>query len=233
MPKRLQGLVVGMLVGILLAGGTVFAKQSTETIQVAYNNIKIYIDGNLVQPKDANGNTVEPFIYNGTTYLPVRAVGEAFGKTVDWDGTTQSVYVGKRPGNDKNMFDLVPAYQSNDYEEYSIARGGSDSFSMAGIKYWNGCALIGGYGKTPYSIYNLNGQYSTISGTLGHVDDSSMSDNVLQIFYDGVLHREITLSGDMIPTNLTLDVTGVLQLKFSMYSDHRSGTYGLGNPVIE
>ena len=33
----------------------------------------------------------EPFIYDGTTYLPVRAVGEAVGKTVGWDGKTNTV----------------------------------------------------------------------------------------------------------------------------------------------
>lgn len=33
----------------------------------------------------------------GTTYLPVRAVGEAFNKAVDWDGSTSSVYIGTKP----------------------------------------------------------------------------------------------------------------------------------------
>jgi len=67
-------------------------------IEALYSNINIYVDGVAVKPKDTIGNAVEPFIYNGTTYLPVRAVGSAFGKTVDWDGATQSVYVGKVPG---------------------------------------------------------------------------------------------------------------------------------------
>jgi hypothetical protein len=56
-----------------------------KTISATYNNIKLYVDGTLITPKDAAGNVVNPFIYNGTTYLPVRAVGSALGKTVGWD----------------------------------------------------------------------------------------------------------------------------------------------------
>ena len=47
-----------------------------------YDNIKIFMDGEEVTPKDGNGQSVEPFIYNGTTYLPVRAVSNAIGKEV-------------------------------------------------------------------------------------------------------------------------------------------------------
>jgi uncharacterized secreted protein with C-terminal beta-propeller domain len=52
--------------------------------------VNIYVDDVKLEPKDANGNPVEACVYNGTTYLPVRAVGEAYGKVVQWDGSTQS-----------------------------------------------------------------------------------------------------------------------------------------------
>ena len=96
MKKRLQGLVSGVLIGAMLTSGVVFAKQISETAELFYNNIKIYIDGGEIVPKDANGNVVEPFTMNGTTYLPVRAISNAFGKDVEWDGETQSVYIGKK-----------------------------------------------------------------------------------------------------------------------------------------
>jgi hypothetical protein len=74
-------------------GITVFASSTNKQITVFYNNIKIYINENLFTPKDANGNILESFIYNGTTYLPVRAVSEALGNSVSWDGNTSSVYI--------------------------------------------------------------------------------------------------------------------------------------------
>lgn len=105
MKKRLQGIVAGMLIGALLLGGATFAKQVSEKVDIFYNNIKIFIDGTELVPKDANGNTVEPFIMNGTTYLPVRAVANAFGKDVDWDGETQTVYLGAKPG--ENIYNRI------------------------------------------------------------------------------------------------------------------------------
>ena len=74
------------------------AKEAAEQINAVYRNIKLVVDGVLVEPKDANGNVVEPFIYNGTTYLPVRAVATAFGKDVSWDGENAIVYLGNETG---------------------------------------------------------------------------------------------------------------------------------------
>ncbi|MBR2499709.1 MAG: copper amine oxidase N-terminal domain-containing protein [Clostridia bacterium] len=91
MKKRLQGLVVGVLIGTILASGAVFAKQTSKKAELFYNNIKIKLNGQEVKPKDANGNYVEPFIIDGTTYLPVRAVANALGISVNWDGNTNSV----------------------------------------------------------------------------------------------------------------------------------------------
>lgn len=53
--------------------------------------INIYINGGRFIAKDANGNVVNPILKDGTTYLPVRAIGEAFNKEVAWDGTTKTV----------------------------------------------------------------------------------------------------------------------------------------------
>ena len=73
---KIKGAVAGLLIGTTLTTGLAFAKNGIEAIQAEYSDIKIYMDGVLLSPKDANGKTVEPFIYDGTTYLPVRAVGE-------------------------------------------------------------------------------------------------------------------------------------------------------------
>lgn len=91
MKNRLQGLILGILIGALVTSGIVFAEQITQTAQLFYNDIKININGSKVLPKDANGNYVEPFIINGTTYLPVRAVANALGIQVDWDDDTNTV----------------------------------------------------------------------------------------------------------------------------------------------
>ena len=63
----------------------------TETATLTYKDIKISIDGELIQPTDAQGNAVDPFIIDGTTYLPLRAVAGALGCDVAWDGATATI----------------------------------------------------------------------------------------------------------------------------------------------
>lgn len=72
MKNTLKGYLIGVLSTVMLIGCVAYAAGNTKTVEALYNNIKIYVDGVKIDPKDANGNTVEPFIYNGTTYLPVR-----------------------------------------------------------------------------------------------------------------------------------------------------------------
>lgn len=98
MKKRLQGLIAGILIGATLTSGVVLATNTTTLYDVIANGIKIVVDGQKLNPTDANGNTVEPLIYNGTTYLPVRAVANALGKPVYWDGPNYTVYLGNMDG---------------------------------------------------------------------------------------------------------------------------------------
>ena len=90
--KKRFSFIAGMLTMALLSGavGTAYAayqKQAT----LNYPGIQIVLDGEPVTPKDAAGNAVEPFTIDGTTYLPVRAIGEALGLEVGWDGSTNTV----------------------------------------------------------------------------------------------------------------------------------------------
>lgn len=99
MKKRLQGIVIGIIIGVMISGFATFAKNGTETISAWFSNIKICVNGEYITPTDANGNAVEPFIVNGTTYLPVRAVGNALDMDVDWDNNTKTVFLGEKPAN--------------------------------------------------------------------------------------------------------------------------------------
>jgi len=97
MSKRIQGIIIGVIITTLLFGGIASALVGTKNISVLYRDIRIVVDGYTIAPKDANGKPVEPFIFEGTTYLPVRAVSEALGKSVEWDGHSNTVYIGEKP----------------------------------------------------------------------------------------------------------------------------------------
>ena len=80
-----------------------------------YRDIKIKLDGTEITPKDANGKTVEPFIIDGTTYLPVRAVGEAMGLDVDWDGETSIVQLEDKNSGIINVVQKTMHYNETEY----------------------------------------------------------------------------------------------------------------------
>lgn len=90
---NLRSFVSGVLATVLCVGliGTASASIGQRTMVADYQNIRITLDGKEITPTDANGNVVEPFSVDGTTYLPVRAIGNALGLGVDWDGSTGTV----------------------------------------------------------------------------------------------------------------------------------------------
>jgi len=118
MNKRFQGIVIGILLYLFLAGGAVFATEMYKQTEVTYRDIKLEIDGELITPRDANGNVVEPFISDGTTYLPVRAVSEALGKDVDWENETSTVIIKEKEPDKVYLYDIEPNYVSKKGDFY-------------------------------------------------------------------------------------------------------------------
>lgn len=91
-----SGVIFAVVLGIAALGVNVLAAPIEKKISVVYADLKIYVDGVLTQPKDANGKAIEPFISNGVTYLPVAALSKVLGKDVTWDGKTKSIYIGQK-----------------------------------------------------------------------------------------------------------------------------------------
>lgn len=140
----------------------------------------------------------------------------------------------------QNMVDIVPAYQSggNTYTEYTSAKSGaSEYFTMGGVKYTNGMTFnadINIFDDVSWAVYNLDKKYSSLEFMLGHVDGSDLgSETFLEIYYDGELKEEISVTPDMLPKSVSLDLDGVSQLKMQVRSSGNNGPlYGLGNPII-
>ncbi len=100
MRKRITfGLLLSLVVGICIGalGVRLVYANFSKSINVT-SGINLQINGNKFIPKDANGKVVDVFVYNGTTYVPIRAVSEAFNKKVDWDEKTNTVVI-----NDSNF----------------------------------------------------------------------------------------------------------------------------------
>ena len=126
-----RGLCVCLGVFLILTNGApVFASES-QTLTAFFRDIKIVVDGNLITPQDSNGNVIEPFIVNGTAYLPIRAVGEAVGKTVDWDASTNTVYLGDgAPSSNAASFKVNPNVQNSRQQNLGSAKNLSGNVNV-------------------------------------------------------------------------------------------------------
>ncbi len=205
----LKGLSYFMSGVFVATGVSVSAQQIEKSINVQYRNIKIYADGNLVNTSNDN----EAFIYNGTTYLPVRAVGEAFNKAVDWDGSTSSVYVGTKP-----FVSTKPTVLLEDLDYFTrtlsfgdLKEGGKDN---TGIVHSSGIKC--GRGEIEYL---LNGRYSRFAGTVGldFSDRNTSSESTVKIYGDNkLIYTSPILTGGVQPSDFNVDVTGVLNLKIEV-----------------
>ena len=63
-----------------------------KTIAVT-SGVNVEFNNEAIDMTDANGKAVEAFIYNGTTYVPIRAVSNAFGADIGYDRNTQTISV--------------------------------------------------------------------------------------------------------------------------------------------
>lgn len=91
--KNKRGFIAGMLTMLLIVSmvGTASATVAKVTKELEYRDIKVTLDGEKLDLRDAKGNVVEPFMFEGTNYLPVRALAESLGLSVAWDGSTATV----------------------------------------------------------------------------------------------------------------------------------------------
>lgn len=208
-------LTLALVMGLAVPAG---AALTGKTIQVL-TGAEIYIDGVKMEPTDANGNPVETFAYNGTTYVPLRAVSEYLGKAVNWDGANQRVYIGEAPGVKQYLLSVCPPYQSENFDVQT-------TITMAGNKYAN-CATFGG----GWALFNLNGEYDTLSFDLGHLDGTGMGQGTLNIYLDGELTFSTEIDPEDMPQHYDIPLHNALQMKIEGNSGSYSWNhyYGLGN----
>lgn len=161
MLKKMKYVTLGFIIGSVVGSVTpTLARNGAMQIQAVFKNIRVCVDGVEMTPRDSAGQVIEPFIYNGTTYLPLRAIGEAVGKEVTWDGSSNTVYLGKSGQTN---------YLGQQVKSYKLDRTKEGTVTMAGQKYYN--SLTTEYNNLDgVAYYNLNDLYTSMSGVYGMLD---------------------------------------------------------------
>lgn len=217
---KVRGFLGGVLTMLLVFSLATpsLAALAGKTIEVL-TGVTIYVDGVEMKPTDANGKPVETFVYNGTTYVPLRAVSQSLGENVQYDGATQSVYIGDDPRMTNYLVNVCPPYEKSCYETPS-------SFAMAGKTYTNGFTLQ----YRGSALFNLNGKYQTLEFDLGHVDGSQMDDLTVTIYLDGSVSKVIEAKAEDLPRHITIPLNGALQMKIEL-SEYWA-KYGFANAIL-
>ena len=206
--ERRQGFFAGILAAMLVTtlvvpvGAALVAK----TIQVS-TGVNLYLDDNKFVPKDASGNQVEVFVYNGTTYLPARAISEAIGKPIQWDGATQSVYIGSHSSE-------TPAAMLSDLKPFTGSTFSAREIAIDNLSIERSqCHEISV--ALSRRVYKINAQYSALHGTLfqSYERRNSTQTATFEVYGDGRLLYSATMTGGKEPIDFNIDITGVLELK--------------------
>jgi len=213
--KTLKGYLLGFLSASLMIGCvTAFAANTTTLYNVIANGIKIVVDGQKLNPTDANGNKVEPIIYNGTIYLPVRAVANALGKAVYWDGPDYTVYLGDMDGGlgypteELNVSDNIGDYF------WKASRDLKDNYGNYYSRAIDCDFTNHSYDTTFEKICNM--KFSKIKGTI-YIENGSTLDEDVQILIkaDGkTIYTSPALNKRTAPIEFNVDITGcnILQI---------------------
>lgn len=184
--EKFKGILIGMVLVLVFSFtiNTSLAETLQKNIRVVYSDIKLFVDGVKITPKDSKGEVVEPFMYNGTTYLPVRAISEALGKQVNWDQDTKSVYIGEMPKvtySSCGPEEFLERHKPYKGSEFSVYGAGTVQIRQEDYHYFN--RVSGGNGT-----YLVNGSYTKIKGLfiMGDKLEGARS-RFIKVYGDGVL----------------------------------------------
>lgn len=223
-PRPIRPFLAGMLTMMLIVSMIPAALAlAGKTIQV-YTGINVYVNDQKIEPKDANGNPVEAFVYNGTTYLPIRAIGNALGIPVAYDPATTSAYLGKHASETPSAWlSQMDFFSGTEDRYFYTATTEKDNLGNSHIH-----CITRNFNRE----YILNGQYSHIAGVLYQSYDqrsASIDDNIngdvyagVYIYGDGELLYcyEFTKGSTGIkPVPFNVDLTGVLELGVWFYAN--------------
>jgi hypothetical protein len=125
MKRELKGFIVGIIITAILMSSVAFAAG----IDVVFNAVNISVNGKKV--------AADNILYNGTTYVPLRAVADMFGKDVGWDADTNTALINDKGSDPVNEEKLVESSGETLSQKNAVAKAKSyleyTAFSKSGL----------------------------------------------------------------------------------------------------
>ncbi len=123
-----------------------------------------------------------------------------------------------------DLLDTTALYGGRYYELVDPAE--SDGFSMGSDTYYEGFIIR----DTGYALFDLKGAYTSISFTVGHINDSSIEDSEMKVYLNDQFVQAYSLSGQSVPQKITIPLNGAANLKIEM--TEYGPDWGFANVVL-
>lgn len=177
-------------------------------------NYKFIIDG--VEKNISNNNSV--IKYNNKFYIRDDIV--SYIEDIKLDEENNKIIVGDILGDTYSLMKVCPPYQTSDYQYYLQP----DTLKMAGEIYTNGFSMR----DYSFALFNLNGKYTMLNFTLGHIDDATMIDGVFNIYLDEELYQRIEISCEALPQQFSIPLDNANKMKIEKV-DEATPNYSTGD----
>lgn len=194
-------------------------------------NMYIYLDGKQVDKFEINqGSLIKHYTIDVSNASTFRVYRDSNYSQYALANFTADEFT------PNNTF-VIPEYSTaadfikSKYNDYRANIYESKNFKMNGKEYSTGFTLgTGTYLTSAAASFNVE-KLSSVSFTIGHVDDTENINDTLYISKNGIVTQKIALSAEMVPTEITVDVSDASTLRF--YRERNYSVYGLGNFSIK
>ena len=234
MKQRMQGLIAGIFVMVLLLGTvTVFAATS-RTIEVTFGNFRTYLFGQEFISRNEQGEIVQPFMYNGSLYVPVESILHAMGDNISWDETNGILHFGNvtAPGvtQEVSLFNR-PFTAVGAAFQFASSGDTDNNLIILMTRHWH----VTNQTQENYVVYSLD---ATATRFTGSVNATPGGTAVYRFLGDGrLLHTSPSVGTGTPLIPFDIDVSGVRELRIEVVttghlSFHANSTHGIVNAVI-
>jgi len=202
--KRMVRITLLITAFLAVSLGSAYAGSNLEPVNAFFNrSAKFVLNGDLWQPKNAKGEPMTALYHEGSNYLPVRAISEALKVPIDYDGDTETIYIGVVPGKKMPLFampieiDDIYVTRSKDpaetlikgkqfQEAFKIDQYGDIYFTLD-RKYkrlvLDAAVISPGEHDVEFSLYNAGSAAGNTSETLLEKHSVSPEDGVMRLTF--------------------------------------------------
>lgn len=231
-PKQIAVPALSAMLFASLSFNVLGAGTLTEIQAYLNTGIKVMLHGKAFEPVDStDGTKLVPITYRGSTYLPLRAVAEAAGLKVTWDGNTETAYLGEVEGNiakgSINYIKVSPEIVHNGNALYRMASRTPDELKPAdGTKLDYGYVANGSHSINMYITTDY--VYSKFKAKVWAQDTISKEDLTIEAVDENkVKIKTITVKSGSL-TEIELDIKDAKMVHLYVQGDKSI----VGDPVV-